>query len=57
MGEKTIQEEILERLARIESKMDKIADHEKRLRFLEKGFWILIGAIGLIEILAKYIHK
>jgi hypothetical protein len=64
MGEKTFTEEALERLARIEAKLDffsekhetqdlKNRDVEKRLRYLEKGLWMIVGIIALIEIYTK----
>lgn len=64
MGDKTIQEEILEKLARIEAKLDffsekheeqdtKNKDFEKRIRYLEKGLWMIVGIIALIEIYTK----
>ena len=66
--DKSFNEEVLERLTRIETKFDivqktqetqeKINDKvDKRLRFLEKGLWMLLGAVALIEIYAKFIHK
>lgn len=46
--------EILQRLARIESKLDIVQDHEKRIRSLEKyyfmvagGFWLAGVGIGI----------
>jgi hypothetical protein len=64
MGEKSTMEEVLERLARIEAKLDfssekhekqdvKNKDFEKRLRYLEKGLWMIVGIIALIEIYTK----
>jgi hypothetical protein len=32
-------------------------DHERRLRFLEKGFYIAVGAIALLEIFLKIFWK
>lgn len=36
-----------ERLVRIETKIDKLIDHETRIRSLEKKWWTTLGASGL----------
>lgn len=36
--------QVVERLARMETKIDHIADHETRIRTLERMIWIAAGA-------------
>ena len=49
--------EILQRLTRIETKLDskieKLADHEKRIRFLERYAFMLLGVFGLIMVIIQ----
>lgn len=49
--------EILQRLTRIETKLDshigRIDDHEKRIRFLERYAFILIGIFFLVTIIIE----
>lgn len=49
--------EILQRLTRIETKLDskieKLADHEKRIRFLERFAFMLLGIFGLIMVIIQ----
>lgn len=45
--------EILQRLTRIETKLDVLSDHEKRIRFLERYAFILVGIFGLIAVAIK----
>ena len=52
--------EILERLARIEARLENglcedMKDHERRLRWLEKGFWMGLGALALIQTILRFI--
>lgn len=53
--------EILQRLTRIETKLDskieKLADHEKRIRFLERYAFILLGIFGIAVIIIQTITK
>lgn len=53
--------EILQRLTRIETKLDskieKLNDHERRIRFLERYAFILLGVFGLITILIEVVFK
>lgn len=54
--------EVLDRLARIEAKInnglsDRIFDHEKRIRLLEKALFMVGGAIILIQIILKLFVK
>ena len=55
------QKEVIGTLARLETKMngvcEKQRDHEKRLRFLEKGAWIVIGIIVIAEIVLRAMMK
>lgn len=56
------EQEVLQRLTRIETRLNnginKVQDdHEKRIRFLEKGFWVAIGSIALLEIILKFFFK
>lgn len=56
------QQEVLDRLARIETKInngitDKLGDHERRMRFLERGFYVAIGGFGLLQIVLSYLAK
>lgn len=58
----TFQSEVLQRLARIEARLNngisqKQDDHEKRIRVLEKGFWVAIGSLMLIEIIFRLLLK
>ena len=60
--EKTFQENVLERLARIETKLSngisaKQDDHEKRIRILERGAWAAIGFIVLAQIIISIAFK
>jgi len=53
--------EILIQLARIETKLNtalgSIGDHEKRIRFLERYAFILIGVFGLITVAIEIFKK
>lgn len=53
--------EILQRLTRIETKLDmkieRVNDHEKRIRFLERYAFILIGIFGLVITLIEVFTK
>lgn len=53
--------EILQRLTRIETKLDskieKLNDHERRIRFLERYAFILLGVFGLITIIIEVVFK
>ena len=49
--------EILQRLVRIETKLDVLNDHEKRIRFLERYAFILIGIFGLIMVVIQTFVK
>lgn len=49
--------EILQRLTRIETKLDIIADHEKRIRFLERYAFALLGIVSIISIIIQIVLK
>ena len=53
---------IVERLTRIETKIDngiisKLSDHEKRLRFIERGFYMILGVSVVLQIVLKVFIK
>ena len=53
---------VIRELSYIKAKLDNgitstQIDHEKRIRFLEKGFYIAIGALGLLQILIKLVWR
>lgn len=53
------EQEVLDRLARIETRInngitDKIQDHEKRVRFLERALWVAMGGFGLLQIAISF---
>ena len=55
------QKTVIESLTRLETQMDNVGDkqkdHEKRIRFLEKGIWIAIGIIVIAEIILRAMVK
>ena len=55
------QKEVIRTLARLETKMNNVCktqgDHEKRIRFLEKGIWIALGVLVVADILLRAILK
>ena len=55
------QKTVIKSLTRLETQMlgvgDKQKDHEKRIRFLEKGIWIAIGIIVIAEIILRAMVK
>ena len=52
------QEDVLQRLTRIETKMTNVCsrseDHEKRIRFLEKGYFIAVGVLIVANIVIGF---
>lgn len=52
---------VLERLARIETKLDNVleqkADQEIRIRWLERRLWVGMGGIGLISFFKEPLLK
>ena len=55
------QKKVLTSLIRLETKMDSVCkgqdDHEKRIRFLEKGIWVVIGFILIAEIILRFLIR
>ena len=49
--------EILQRLTRIETKLDVLSDHEKRIRFLERYAFMLIGVFALITLIVEVVIR
>ena len=52
---------ILQRLSCIETKIDngiikKQGDHEKRIRFLEKGIYAAFGVLAMLQIILKVVY-
>ncbi len=52
------------RLSRLETKIEDllgngygqdVRDHERRIRFLERGFWTAFGALALFQLILKLI--
>ncbi len=54
------QQQVIERLARIETKMNGICsnqdDQEKRIRFLERGAWIILGVITVASVALNFLR-
>ena len=55
------EQEVLQRLTCIETKLEngiilKQSDHEKRIRFLEKGFYVALGGLALLQIILKVVY-
>lgn len=53
-------EDVISRLTAIETKLnngliEKMEDFEKRIRSLERGLYIIIGVIGFLELLIKFV--
>jgi hypothetical protein len=49
--------EILQRLTRIETKLDVLGDHEKRIRFLERYAFVLVGIFSLAVLIIETVFK
>ena len=54
--------DVIQRLSTIEAKLSngitkKQDDHEKRLRFLERGLYIAVGVFTVIQIILNLIMK
>ena len=54
--------QVLQRLTSIETKIGNgitstQKDHERRIRFLEKGFYIALGGLALLQIMIKVFIK
>ncbi len=61
MEDGKFQNEVIATLSRLETKMNSVCktqvDHEKRIRFLEKGIWIAIGILIVADILLSTLLK
>ncbi len=60
MSDIDFEKAVIERLTRIETKLNnginKVQeDHEKRIRFLERGLWIAVGVFTLAQIIINII--
>lgn len=58
--EETIEQEILQRLTSIETKIDngiisKLEDHEKRVRFLERGYFVAFGVLVVLQVFLRFL--
>lgn len=54
--------EVLQRLTAIETKLGnginkKQDDHEKRIRFLERGLYAAIGGLALLQVFLKIVFR
>lgn len=58
MENRDFQDKVISTLARLETKMDSVCkkqeDHEKRLRFLERSTWIVLGVILIITVALRF---
>lgn len=57
--DRQFRESVIKDLEFIKAKLNngisaKQADHENRIRFLEKGFYIAVGVLALLELLLKF---
>ena len=62
MGRDDLLLEILERVARVEAKLDDgltetVKGHEKRLRALERFTWAILGVLGTLQVAAPFIWE
>ncbi len=55
------QKKVIDSLARLETNMKGVCkkqdDHEKRLRFLERGIWVAFGMLVVADILVNTLVK
>ena len=59
MEDREFRESVIKDLEYIKAKLNngisaKQDDHEKRLRFLEKGLYVAIGGLGLLQVFLKF---
>lgn len=57
--DRQFRESVIKDLEFIKAKLNngisaKQIDHENRIRFLEKGFYIVVGVLALLELLLKF---
>ena len=62
MEDQEFRESVITDLTWIKAKLNngitsKQEDHEKRIRFLERGLWIAFGGLGLIQFIFKFLFK
>ena len=46
---RSFEDEVIDRLARIETRLDSLPDHEHRIRSLDASHWRQIGAVGVLS--------
>lgn len=46
---RSFEDEVIDRLARIETRLDSLPDHEHRIRSLEASRWRQIGAVSVLS--------
>jgi hypothetical protein len=46
---RSFEDEVIDRLARIETRLDGLPDHEHRIRSLEASRWRHIGAVSVLS--------
>jgi hypothetical protein len=49
------QQDVIERLARLKEKLDARADHEKRIRALERFRWLVVGFAAAVSAITQYV--
>jgi hypothetical protein len=49
------QQDVIDRLARLEEKLDARADHETRIRALERFRWIVVGLAAAVSAITQYV--
>jgi hypothetical protein len=49
------EQEVIERLTRIETKIEAAADHEPRIRSLENRQWALSGGLGIVGVVLGWL--
>lgn len=60
MAEINFEKDVIQRLTRIETQINngmvkKQDDHEKRIRFLERGFYIAFGGLAILQIALTFV--
>lgn len=59
IDDRQFRESVIKDLEYIKAKLNngisaRQTDHEKRIRFLEKGFYIAVGVLALLELMLKF---
>lgn len=62
MEDQEFRESVIKDLSWIKAKLNngitsRQEDHEKRIRFLERGFYVAMGGLALLQIALKYFIK